>query len=177
MLRAMRVNGSPAPSFESDEDRAGFRVRLPVHTAFPLTDETARERLGEQDTLQGDPLENREQETATERAKQREDHEYSIHTPHDIPQHRHDTPQDAPQVAECVERLVRTLQREMSRAGLQAELNLRDRRSFREAYLKPALKAGIIEMTLPDKPTSRNQRYRRTLAGETLARQLTDSAK
>ena len=32
-------------------------------------------------------------------------------------------------------------------------------------------------MTLPDKPTSRNQRYRRTSAGEALARQLTESSK
>ena len=56
-------------------------------------------------------------------------------------------------------------------------LKLRDRRSFIDTYLKPALEAGLIEMTLPDKPTSRNQRYRRTSAGEALARQLTESGK
>ncbi|MCY3841189.1 MAG: putative DNA binding domain-containing protein [Gammaproteobacteria bacterium] len=179
ILRAMRDNGSPAPSFESDEDRTWFRVRLPAHSAFALADQTAREQLGEQDTLQGEPLEDKDRETATATGqdKQLKYNESSIQPLHDTPQDRHGTPQDAPQVAECVERLVRTLQTEMSRAGLQAELNLRDRRSFREAYLKPALKAGIIEMTLPDKPTSRNQRYRRTLAGETLARRLTDSGK
>ena len=64
-----------------------------------------------------------------------------------------------------------------SRAELQAALQLRDRRSFIDTYLKPALEAGLIEMTLPDKPTSRNQRYRRTSAGEALARQLTESGK
>ena len=41
-----------------------------------------------------------------------------------------------------------------------------------EAYLGPALKAGLIEMTLPDKPTSRHQRYRRTADGEALAVRL-----
>ena len=30
ILRAMRKNGSPAPIFESDEDRTWFLVRLPV---------------------------------------------------------------------------------------------------------------------------------------------------
>ena len=59
----------------------------------------------------------------------------------------------------------------MSRAQIQAALQLKDRNHFTTVYLKPALEAGLIEMTLPGKPTSRNQRYRRTAAGEALARQ------
>ena len=73
--------------------------------------------------------------------------------------------------------MIVTVQRELSRAELQAALKLRDRRSFIDTYLKPALTAGLIEMTLPDKPTTSNQRYRRTPVGEALARQLKESSK
>lgn len=41
-------------------------------------------------------------------------------------------------------------------------LDLKSRSSFRENYLLPAIKGGFVEMTLPDKPNSRNQRYVRT---------------
>jgi hypothetical protein len=42
---------------------------------------------------------------------------------------------------------------------------LTDRKSFRIAYLKPALAQGLVEYTLPDKPTSSQQRYRLTEKG------------
>jgi len=48
----------------------------------------------------------------------------------------------------------------MSRTEIQQQLGLSDRKSFRERYLKPALDAGVIEMTIPDKPNSRMQKYR-----------------
>ncbi|WP_369412411.1 Fic family protein [Paraeggerthella hominis] len=48
----------------------------------------------------------------------------------------------------------------MSLAELMSRMGLTDRKNFREAYLKPALDSGLVEMTLPDKPSSRNQRYR-----------------
>jgi len=52
------------------------------------------------------------------------------------------------------------LKGEMSRTEIQQALGLRDRKSFHDRYLKPALQAGVIEMTLPDKPNSRLQKYR-----------------
>ena len=70
-----------------------------------------------------------------------------------------------------VGRLVAALTGEMGRSELQAALRLTHRPHFIASYLRPALEAGLIEMTLPDKPTSRHQRYRRTAAGEALAQQ------
>ena len=39
------------------------------------------------------------------------------------------------------------------------ELGLKSKDSFRDNYLNPALECGLIKMTLPDKPTSKNQMY------------------
>ena len=44
---------------------------------------------------------------------------------------------------------------------LMLRLSLKSRAAFRQNYLLPALENGLIEMTVPDKPNSRNQRYRR----------------
>ena len=47
----------------------------------------------------------------------------------------------------------------------QEALALRHEEYFREAYLAPALNAGVVEMTIPDKPTSSKQRYQLTERG------------
>ena len=65
------------------------------------------------------------------------------------------TPQVAPQVPPQVAELLRHIPGEMSREELQAMLGVADRKSFRERYLRPALDAGLIAMTLPSKPNSR----------------------
>lgn len=66
-----------------------------------------------------------------------------------------------PQVTPQVKQLLEVLEGEMPREEIQAILGLKDRKSFRDRYLKPALEADLIEMTLPDKPTSKVQRYRK----------------
>lgn len=48
------------------------------------------------------------------------------------------------------------------------QLGLKDRKSFRERYLLPALAQELIEMTLPEKPNSPAQQYRLTEAGKLL---------
>jgi len=42
---------------------------------------------------------------------------------------------------------------------IMAELNLKSKETFRRNYLNPAMESGLVSMTVPDKPTSRNQRY------------------
>ena len=46
-----------------------------------------------------------------------------------------------------------------------AVVGRKDRTKFRNQVLRPLLDAGWIEMTIPDKPTSRMQRYRTTAVG------------
>jgi hypothetical protein len=67
------------------------------------------------------------------------------------------------------------LEGEMSREALQSALQLLDRKSFRELYLNPALADALIEMTLPDKPNSRLQKYRMTAQGLAYYAALTSS--
>ena len=62
-------------------------------------------------------------------------------------------------------RLLRVMSGEMTRQRLQEALGLKHEDHFREAYLTPALRSGLIEMTIPDKPRSSKQRYRQTAAG------------
>ena len=72
-------------------------------------------------------------------------------------------------VADPVVRLLRVLvDGALPPSEIQHRLGLKHRPTFRANYLHPALAAGWVEMTLPDKPTSRLQRYRLTEAGQAL---------
>lgn len=51
--------------------------------------------------------------------------------------------------------------KEYSTKKLMELMRLKHRPTFRDNYLLPALKLGYIEMTIPNKPNSSNQKYRR----------------
>ena len=57
---------------------------------------------------------------------------------------------------------------EMSREALMGAMGVSDAKHFRASYLRPALDAGLVEMTQPDKPRSVLQRYRLTSLGRTV---------
>lgn len=54
---------------------------------------------------------------------------------------------------------------EMKRLEIQERLGLRHEEHFRKAYMLPVLELGVIEMTIPDKPTRHFQKYRLTKKG------------
>lgn len=72
------------------------------------------------------------------------------------------TQQVTQQVTPHIKALLTALgDQEMSLKELLASLGIKDRNSFTKNYLSPALAAGLVERTIPDKPTSRLQRYRK----------------
>jgi len=71
-----------------------------------------------------------------------------------------------------VKKLVMVLQEEMSRKELMDLLRLTGRSNFDKLYLQPALERKMVEMTLPEKPNSRLQKYRLTSLGLQINKQL-----
>lgn len=75
-----------------------------------------------------------------------------------------ETEQVGVQVTEQVEKLLNVIGSEpLSGNEIMKLLDLRHRPTFRSNYLLPAIKAGFIEMTIPDKPKSSKQRYIKVL--------------
>jgi hypothetical protein len=59
---------------------------------------------------------------------------------------------------------------------LQVALGLKARKNFRLLYLVPAIEAGLVEMTIPEKPNSRLQKYRLTKKGRELVEKMAKEA-
>lgn len=75
------------------------------------------------------------------------------------------TDQDSDQVTDQddpISRLLAVLgDEELSAAEIMKRLELSHRPTFRKNYLTPALDKNLIERTIPDKPNSKNQKYRK----------------
>ena len=76
------------------------------------------------------------------------------------------------QVTAQVKELIEILSKEMDRQEIQDMLGLSHRENFRLKYLKPALEKGFIEMTIPERPSSKLQKYRLTILGKQLKDKL-----
>jgi len=88
------------------------------------------------------------------------------------------TPQATPQVAQQIAKALETATEAVAREILQDAMAMKDREHFRKTYLEPLIAAGWLERTIPDKPTSPNQKYRLTKKGRTwLAAQKKEAKK
>ena len=78
------------------------------------------------------------------------------------------TDQVSDQVSDQVTRLLAVLgDGPKSATQLMEAVGLSHRPTFRKNYIRPALDAGLIEMTRPGSPTARTQKYRLTRRGRT----------
>lgn len=66
----------------------------------------------------------------------------------------HDAPYDAPH-----ERILAFCTEPHSKAEIMRHCGYHNSKHFTEKYLKPLLESGQLQMTLPDKPQSHNQKY------------------
>jgi ATP-dependent DNA helicase RecG len=64
---------------------------------------------------------------------------------------------------------------EQSLTSLMKIVGRADRTKFRHQVLRPLIDAGLVEMTIQDKPRSSRQRYRTTERGKTLLRRLDET--
>ncbi len=72
--------------------------------------------------------------------------------------------EQADYLPETVQNLLAVMEYDTPYTGhaLMEKLGLRAKEGFRRNYLRPAIEMNVIRMTVPDKPSSRNQRYIKT---------------
>lgn len=65
------------------------------------------------------------------------------------------------ETSEYVRRMVSCMEYDMPYTAneIMEQLGLKSKESFRKNYMNPAIAQGFVQMTIPDKPNSRNQRY------------------
>ena len=65
----------------------------------------------------------------------------------------------APQVSDHAEKVLRFCMELRNRDEIKSFLGLKDREHFRREILNPLIKSGKLELTIPEKPISPNQKY------------------
>jgi len=90
--------------------------------------------------------------------------EFSLQAIYDALIEIRETEQVDVQVTEQVNKLITAMgEAPLSTKELMELLSLKHRPTFRENYLLPVIKLGFIEMTIPEKPNSSKQKYKKVI--------------
>ena len=162
----MTKNGNPEPIFYTDNESILFLVTLPCHTDWLVTKSV---------TKSGNKLTPEDVDVLM--AEKFDFQLLSILLDNDLSDIR-DYVRDqivtksmSKSVSKSVSKsleIIDFLIEEKSRIDILAHLGLINHSKHFNYYIKPLLEYGIIEMTLPDKPNSRLQKYRLTEKGKKL---------
>lgn len=158
---SMEENGSPPPVFETDENNAYFLCILPVH---PLTNSI----LVSQDDLRRD-----------------EDNALKFKNLIDINPHlsllvSEIGDEDKEHIKERINATIRDIlnycQEPKSKDEIFATIKLYKNTKNYNHHIKPLIEVGWLNLTIPDKPTSKNQQYYTTELGKKLLNILSEES-
>ncbi len=143
--RVLKNNGSPPAKYDTDGDeRRFFITELSIHPAFIAQDkaqdrEQDRAKDKNQDSNQDDQIRNQVRNQVGNQVRN-----------------------------QIIDRIIETLrycENPKTRVEILVKIGLTDRYNNFKDNILPAVDNGLLEMTLPDKPTSRNQKYITTEKG------------
>ena len=69
--------------------------------------------------------------------------------------------QESKNISEQVNRLLDVMDYDIPLTAneIMKRLGIKSKETLRESYLNPAIENGLVKMTIPDKPNSKNQKY------------------
>jgi ATP-dependent DNA helicase RecG len=153
ILKALKDNGSPAPHFDTDDDRSFFEIELFKHaSATPIDD--GSETDNKKDGKELKQLSTRLSASLSTRLST------SLST------------RLSAQVTETIKVLLMVEKEPLKREEIMTGIGkLNNTKSVRK-YMEPLEEIGWISKTIPDKPNSQLQRYALTTKGKKLLEEL-----
>jgi len=162
--RELSKNGSPPPLVETDDERTFFRIILPIHPAFEGNNEevpvvTSNSALLvhrlKSALLTDDQAGNQASNQASNQAGNQAGNQADLEN------------------IEKMSMLLQALQTvDLKKDALLMVINLSVQAKNVQRYIDPLETAGLIEKTIPEKPTSPKQQYRLTVKGKALQKDL-----
>jgi ATP-dependent DNA helicase RecG len=196
ILKSLKENGSPAPRFNSDEDRTFFEVEIFIHPAF-IAAETAlvaqaqneleeiNGKVGDLIAVAPNKIRDKVRDVAGDiagdiAAKEFKDkirkgdkaitRDIVRAIDRDVVEHLVIDVQEF--VNEKHAKILDFCQKPQHRKDILQQIDLVNNVKNYDSYMAPLVQMGWIVMTIPDKPTSPKQQYRTTLKGSIISQLL-----
>ncbi|MDI5886479.1 ATP-binding protein [Flavobacterium yafengii] len=165
---AMKENNSPEPVFETDEQSTYFLSVLQAKEQII----TAVENVPFNNLEELSHFLNRLSDQVNDQDKTSDSKESEI-LKNTLARLNDQASDQAVQIIESqlndkVLAILNVLEEPKKRVEILEHIGLRNHSDNREKYLDPLVKLGWIEMTIPEKPTHKDQKYKRTIQGEIL---------
>ena len=172
VLKALKDNGSPPPSFKSDEERTYFEVELTIHPAFEQTNQVD----GNEVVNELNAIDDRINQLISIVPNKVRDNVRDVAGDIVRAIDRAEVVDIAIEVREVInEKLVKILlfcQKPKQRKEILKEIGLVNNVKNYDTYVAPLVQMGWVKMTIPDKPTSPKQHYRTALKGSIISELL-----